>query len=295
MKNRVRYGAALLAASLLAAGVKAEERAGLKVYISVDMEGVGGVVTRDQTGPQGWEYEQARKWMTAEANAAIAGAFEAGATELLVSDSHGNAQSLLLDELDKRARLVRGWPRKLIMMEGIDDTFDAVLFIGYHASAGMRHATLAHTMSSRRVFEIKLNGQKVPEAGFNAAIAGHFGVPVVLVSGDQTIIAETRSLLGAVEGAEVKTGIGTVASMMHPEQAQELIREKTKAALGRLGDFKPWRLSTPITLEVTFKAEGDAEVAGFLPGVRMVDGRTIQYTGKDMVEISGLLSALLGL
>jgi D-amino peptidase len=212
-----------------------------------------------------------------------------------VSDSHGNAQSLILDELDPRVRLIRAWPRKLIMMEGIDETFDAAIFIGYHASAGKRHATLAHTMSSRRLFNLKLNGQTVPEAGFNAAIAGHFGVPVVLVSGDQTIIAETRALVGAIEGAEVKTGIGTVAKMIHPTKAQALIKERAKAALGRLGDFKPWRLSTPITIEITFKSEENAEVVGFFPGVRMVDGRTIQYTGKDMVEISGFLSALLGL
>ncbi len=295
MRKQSRVAVLLPLACLLTIGTSAEQPAGLKVYISVDLEGIGGVVTRDQTGPQGWEYQQARKWMTAEVNAAIRGAFAAGATEVLVSDSHGNAESLILDELDKRARLIRGWPRKLIMMGGIDESFDAVLLIGYHASAGMRDATLAHTMSSGRIFDIKLNGQKVPEAGFNAAIAGHFGVPVVLVSGDQTIIAQTRELLGDIEGAAVKTGIGTVASMMHPEAAQALIEEKAKLALGRLGDFRPWRLSVPITLEITFKSEPDAEMAAFLPGVRLVDARTIQYSGKDMAEVAGLVAALLHL
>lgn len=295
MKRFAGMAAAVLIACLLPPGAAAQTAKKLKVYISVDMEGIGGVVTSDQTGPQGFEYQQARQWMTGEANAAIQGAFEAGATEVLVSDSHGNAESLLPDELDPRVRLIRGWPRKLIMMEGIDSSFDAVLFIGYHASEGMRHATLAHTMRGARIVDIKLNGQKVPEAGFNAAVAGHFGVPVVLLSGDQTVIDETRRLLGELEGAEVKTGIGTVAKMMHPEKAQALIREKTRTALGRLGDFKPWRLPTPIILEVIFKEERDAEVAGYLPGVRQLDGRTIQYTGKDMVEISGLLAVLTGL
>jgi D-amino peptidase len=284
-----------LAGLLAPAGGAAQAPKKLKVYISVDMEGIGGVVTSDQTGPQGFEYETAREWMTAETNAAIQGAFEAGATEVLVSDSHGNAESLLPDELDPRVRLIRGWPRRLIMMEGIDESFDAALFIGYHASEGMRHATLAHTMRGVKVIDIKLNGQKVPEGGFNAAVAGHFGVPVVLVSGDQTVIAEVRRLVGDLEGAEVKTGIGTVASMMPPAKSQALIREKTRAALARLKDFKPWRLEAPITLEVVFKEERDAEVAGYLPGVKMLDGRTIQYTGKDMVEISGLLAVLLGL
>jgi len=291
MKLALRAYSPLLAALCLLAPLasQSQQREGLKVYISVDMEGIGGVVTRDQTNPQGWEYQQARKWMTGETNAAIEGAFEAGASEVLVSDGHGNAQSLILDELDKRARLIRGWPRMLGMLEGIDETFDAVIFIGYHASAGMRHATLAHTMSSTRIFDIKLNGQRVPEAGFNAAIAGHFGVPVVLISGDQTVIAQTRELLGDVEGAEVKTAIGPVASMMHPEKAQALIKEKTKVALARLSDFKPWRLSTPITLEITYKSEQHAETIGYTPGAKMVDGRTVQYIGKDMVEISRFL------
>lgn len=295
MKRPWTIGLAAILAALLVAAAAAQEPKKLKVYISVDMEGIGGVVSGDQTSPEGWEYQQARKWMTGEANAAIQAAFDAGASEVLVSDSHGNAESLLLDELDNRARLIRGWPRKLLMMEGIDASFDGVIFIGYHASEGMRHATLAHTMSSRRVFDIKLNGQKVPEAGFNAAVAGHFGVPVMLISGDQTVIAETRALVGNLEGAEVKTGISPVAKMMHPEKAQGLIREKTRTALGRLRDFKPWRLSAPITMELIFKDERDAELAGYLPGARMLDGRTVQFTGKDMVELSGILAVLLGL
>ncbi len=281
-------------AFLLAATAPAQEKK-LKVYISVDMEGVGDVVTRDQTGPAGFEYAQARRWMTAEANAAITAAFEAGATEVLVSDSHGNAQNLLADELDSRARLIRAWPRHLIMMDGIDDTFDAVIFIGYHASAGKRHATLAHTMSSARIYHIKLKGVEVPEGGFNAAIAGHFGVPVVMISGDQTVIAEVRALVGPIEAAEVKRGSGVVAVMMHPTKAQELIREKTKAALGRLRDFKPWKLQTPITMEIAFKWERDAELAGMIPGAKMLDGRTVQFTGKDMVELAGLVEVIANL
>jgi D-amino peptidase len=281
-------------ACLLVVAPPAQEKK-LKVHISVDMEGIGDVVTRDQTGPAGFEYQQARKWMTAEANAAIAGAFEAGATEVLVTDSHGNALSLLPDELDPRARLFRAWPRKLIMMDGIDETFDAAIFIGYHASAGKRHATLAHTMSSGRIYSIKLNGIEVPEGGFSAATAGHFGVPVVMISGDQTVIAEVRALVGNIEAAEVKHGSGVVAVMMHPSQAQELIREKTKAALGRLKDFKPWKLQTPITLEIAFKWERDAELAGMIPGARMLDGRTVQFTGKDMPELAGLVEVIANL
>jgi D-amino peptidase len=294
MRKRFAAVLVLALACWLGSTAPAQEKK-LKVYISVDMEGIGDVVTRDQTSPQGFEYAQARKWMTAEANAAIAGAFEAGATEVLVSDSHGNALNLLADELDPRARLIRAWPRKLIMMDGIDESFDAVIFIGYHASAGKRHTTLAHTMSSARIYHIKLNGIEAPEGGFNAAIAGHFDVPVVMISGDQTVIAEVRAQVGPIEAAEVKHGSGVVAVMMHPTKAQELIREKAKAALARLKDFKPWKLQAPITLEVAFKWERDAELAGMIPGAKMLDGRTVQFTGKDMVELAGLVEVITNL
>jgi D-amino peptidase len=286
--NRVH---AVALAVLLAAPASAQEGK-LKVYISMDMEGIGGVVSRDQTDPSGFEYEQARKWMTGEANAAIQAAFESGASEVLVSDSHGNAESVLPDELDERVRLIRGWPRKLLMMEGIDESFGAAMFIGYHASEGMRHATLAHTMSGGKIQDLKLNGKRVPEAGFNAAIAGHFGVPVVLISGDQTVIAETRALVGDIEGAEVKTGMGAVASMLHPKRAQALVKDRAKKALARRADFEPWKLEAPITLEIAFKSEADAENAGYLPGARIVDGRTVQFTGKDMVEVSGFFAGV---
>jgi D-amino peptidase len=164
---------------LLAASVTQAQPEELKIYISVDMEGIGGVSTWDvQAGSEGSEYEKFRKLMTAEANAAIQAAFDAGATQVLVSDSHGNGQNLDIELLDKRVRLIRAWPRPLLMMQGLDSTFDAAVFIGYHAREGQSKAVLAHTMSSRGVFEIKLNETVVPETGFNAAIAGDFGVPV---------------------------------------------------------------------------------------------------------------------
>ena len=265
----------------------------LKVYISADIEGIGGVVSRMQTSAGGEEYQRFRRFMTQEVNAAIEGAFAAGATEVVVSDSHGSGQNILIEELNKEAKLIRDWPRPLIMMEGIDETFDAVFLIGYHAKEGSRDATLAHTMSGSRIFDIKLNGVSVPEAGFNAAIAGHFGVPVALISGDQTVVAQVKELLGDVEGVMVKEGIGTVAKTIHPEKAQQLIKEGAIRALRRLREFQPYRLQTPITLEIIFKDEVYATLVGMLPGVEQLDGRTISFTGKDMVEVSKFLSAIL--
>lgn len=263
----------------------------LKVYISADMEGIGGVVTSLQLSPGQPEYERFREFMTGEVNAAIEAALEAGATEIVVSDSHGNAQNLLVEKLNPAARLVRSWPRPLLMMQGIDETFDAAIFIGYHAAEGIPESVLAHSMSGTRISWIKLNGTTVPEAGFNAAIAGHFGVPVILVAGDQGIIAQARQLLGDIEGAEVKHAYGVTSAMtLHPTAAQKLIHERTRAALARRKDFKPYRLPTPITLEVAFKRIVDAEILAMLPGVERPAGNVVRFRARDMVEAAKFLT-----
>ena len=269
----------------------------LKVYISADMEGIGGVSTwQIQAGSQGREYEKFRRLMTQEVNAAIAGAFDAGATEVLVSDSHGDGQNIDVELLDLRAHLIRAWPRPLVMMQGVDNTFDAAVFIGYHASEGQPTAILAHTMSSRRIFEIKLNGVVVPEAGFNAAIAGEFGVPVVFLAGDQTIGEEARRLLGPIETVAVKQATGFFsATMMHPSEAQRLIREGVKRAVERRGELKPYKLPHPVKLEITFKDTVNAELVSFLPGVERPRGNAIVFTARDMIEAAKFLEAVMGL
>ncbi len=288
----------LLAAAGFAAQEKLSlERKKLKVYISADMEGVGGVVTWEiQADPHGREYEKFRRLMTQEVNAAIAGAYQAGATEVLVSDSHNDGQNIDVEELYGLAKLVRSWPRPLSMMEGIDETFDAVVFIGYHASEGSAAGVLAHTMSSRRILEIKLNGTPVPEAGFNAAIAGEFNVPVVFLSGDQTIGAEAKKLLGPIETAEVKQAIGFYAAKtMHPEEARQLILQGVKKALERRAELKPYKVAHPVKLEIAFKKIVDAEIVAMLPGVERVRGNAVLFTAKDMIEASKFLEAILSM
>jgi D-amino peptidase len=266
----------------------------LKIYISADMEGVVGVVTSDQLGPSGFEYAKAREFMTGEVNAAIEGAIEAGATEIVISDSHGNGQNLLLERLPKDVILVRSWPRPLMMMEGIDETFDAAIFIGYHSSTTNPDGVRAHTMSSARLADIRLNGISMPEAGINAAIAGHFGVPVIMISGDDAIVEEARALLGDIEGAEVKEAISFhAAKTLMPEAAYDLIREKVKTAIERLGDFQPYQLETPVTLDVRFKNYRPSEVLAYLPIVERTDSHSIRFVGKDMVEVSMFLEFML--
>ena len=262
----------------------------LKVYISVDMEGIAGVVTGDQLGPTGFEYERARTFMTGEALAAIAGARDAGATEIVVSDSHGNGENILIEKLPGNVTIVRSWPRPLMMMEGVDSTFAAAIFVGYHASTTSSAGVRAHTISSANLASVSLNGVAMPEAGINAAIAGRFGVPVVFISGDDVAVDETRRLLGDVEGAVVKQAISFhAASTMTPKAAQQLIREHVKTALQRRSAFKPYVVRAPVTLDVIFKNYRPAEMLAFLSSVQRTTSHGIRFVGKDMVEVSKFL------
>jgi D-amino peptidase len=266
----------------------------MKIYISADMEGVVGVVSGDQLGPGSFEYERFRGFMTAEVNAAIEAAKEAGATEIVVSDSHGNAENLLIEKLPTDITLVRGFPRPLMMMQGLDETFDGVIYIGYHASTTNPQGVRAHTMSSARLADIRLNDISMTEGGFNAAIAGHFGVPVIMVSGDDAAVNEVSALLGDIEGAVVKWNYGFhSAKTMMPEPAYALIREKVKKAVGRIKDFKPYKVKTPVQLDVRFKAYRPSELLSYLPIVERTDSHSIRFMGKDMIETSRFMEFIL--
>ena len=279
--------ATVLVASLLLAGSASAQQRPLKVLISVDMEGITGVVTAEQLGPTGFEYGRFREFMTAEVLAAIEGARQAGATEFVVSDSHGNGQNLLIDRLPADVTVIRSWPRPLMMMEGIDSTFAAALLIGYHAGTTSLAGVRAHTISSARITDVKLNGVTVPEAGISAAIAGRFGVPVVLISGDDATIDEARRLLGEVEGAVVKRALGfESAATMTPEAAQRLIRERSRAAVARRATFKPYVVRAPVTLDVGFKHYKPAEVLAYLPNVERTSAHSVRFVGRDIVDVS---------
>ena len=262
----------------------------MKIYISADMEGVVGVVTNEQLGPQGFEYARFREFMTEEVNAAILAAFEAGATEVVVSDSHGNGQNLLIEKLPKNILLIRAWPRPLMMMQGIDETFAGAIFIGYHTATTNTQGVRAHTISSARLADVRLKGVSLSEAGLNAAIAGHFNVPVIMISGDDAVVKETQALLGDVEGAVVKWSSGFhSAKTLMPGASYQLIREKVKKAIGRIKDFKPYKLAAPIQLDVRFKNYRPSEVLSYLSIVERTDAHSIRFTGKDMIEVSKFL------
>lgn len=286
-RHFVAGAAFLLLAMPYVADATDTARKPLRVFISADMEGVAGVVNGAQLAPGEFEYEKFRRLMTAEVNACIEGAFAAGATHVTVADSHGNGLSLLPEELNPRARLVRSWPRPLAMVEGIDQGYDALLLLGYHASIGTLGAVRAHTMSSKRIYGMRLNGVHASEALLSAAVAGHYGVPVVLVSGDDKTIDEARKTISdKITGVVVKRAIGYhSADNLSPQQARQALLNGTKEALANLSRYKPLTVAKPVKLEIAFKNMMNAEVLSLLPVIERVDGATIRFTGKDMPEV----------
>jgi D-amino peptidase len=255
----------------------------MNVLISVDMEGVAGVVASDHVRSTHKEYERFRKLMTGEANAAIEGALAGGATRVVVNDSHGGMTNLLIEEMNPAAELISGSPKPFGMMQGIGPDVDAVFLIGYHAASGTAAAVLEHTWSGRLI-EVRLNERVVGETGLNAALAGAYDTPVLLVSGDRAVTEEAHALLGDVETVPVKEAITrTAARCLHPETAREHIRLAAERAL-RLS-IPPFVVPPPITLRIAFQRALEADMAELLPGSRRIDGRTVEWTGDDMPTV----------
>ncbi len=275
----------LLLALMFAAGAGAQSRDGLKVFISVDMEGVTGVVNVDDASRGGKDYDYFRQTMTREANAAIEGALAAGATEIVVRDSHGSALNLLPEMLNRNSKLLRDWSEgPLVMMEGIDASYDAAVFVGYHARAGTPNGVLDHT-SSGNVTNVTVNGISMPETGYNALMAGHYDVPVVFVAGDQAVCDQAQQLLGNVETVAVKEGIGAAALNLHPEVAREQIREGVERALSNLDDYQPYKLRAPYTLVLTLKTEQNIYRGSLFPGAKRTGDWELTYVGDDIPDI----------
>src|SRR5215208_5586327 len=226
----------------------------MKILIATDMEGITGVTTWDQVTPGHAEYARFRKQMTEDVNAAIRGACDAGAEEVIVADGHWNGSNILIEELDPRARLNTGSPSPFSMMQGIHESIDGVMFVGYHARNGSPNAILDHTWSSRTVANVWLNNILTGEYGLNAAVAGHFGVPVIMVSGDQTACAQVTELLGNVETAIVKQASSRFsAECLAPQVSQELIYQAAGRAVQRVAEADVtdlFRLDTPIRVTV---------------------------------------------
>jgi len=297
MKTRMRIkllALICLASTLATTNVCYSQSDGPKIYISADMEGLAEVINSEYLGSSGTEYMIARRILTEEVVAAIEGARSAGAGQIVVSDSHGSAMNLLLDGLPDDIEVVRGWPRPLIMMEGIDETFDGVIFIGYHSGTTNPEGVRAHTMSSANLTGVHINGVAMNEAGFNAAIAGHFNVPVIMVSGDDATILETRELIGDFEAVITKKAISYHAAQLKSRAAVlDLTREAASRAVTRIREFRSFKPEVPVTMDVSFKNYRPVQLLGFLPVFKLKDSHTVSYTAVDMTEASSVLEFIL--
>jgi D-amino peptidase len=291
---KTRFRATLLvsliacsALTLVPAYTAAQQARPLKVFISVDMEGLAGVVTSGDVSPTGQDYAHFRSIMAGETNAAIDGAFRAGATYVLVRDSHGSKENLLPADVDARAHLLRGvsaGPKN--MMEGIDSTFDAVVFIGYHARAGTPNAILEHT-SNGNVMDVSINGVSLPEGGYNALVAGLAGVPVVFASGDRALVDQLRALLGPIEAVAVKQEIGDASLGMSPKQAQDEIRRGVETAVRNRARAKAYALRPPYTMVLKVRQEKP-----LFEGARRTGEGEFTFTSSDLLQVLAAFNAM---
>ncbi|UED72345.1 M55 family metallopeptidase [Brevibacillus sp. DP1.3A] len=266
----------------------------MKVFISLDMEGISGLSEWEDVIPGRRHYEAGRRLLTQDVNAAIEGALEAGATEIIVNESHGPMNNIILEELHPQADVIRGFFKPLCMMQGIDSSCDAAFFIGYHGKAGTGDAVLNHTLSGLAIHRLILNGKEVGEAGLNAAIAGAFGVPVVLVTGDSQTAKEVEEDIPGVFTVAVKTGItGLSSQAMHPVRARELIRQQAKEALLHRSTVKPLAQRVENTIEVEFTKSQFATAVSWMPGIELIEGRTVRFHSPDLVSMMPVLQAML--
>ena len=271
----------------------------MRVFISADIEGIGCVVRGEHSSPEGRCHEFARQQMTTEVNAAARGAFDAGASRVVIADAHNIGLNLIPDQLDERVLLVTGSPRPLSMMEGVSLGFEAVFLIGYHAMAGTADSPINHTFT-RRVAGLRLNGLSIGEIGLSAVLAGYYNTPVCLVTGDDRACAEAKTLLPDIETVEVKQGLGSYAAIcLHPARCRELIYEGAGKALARASKPAPYVLPNgPVSMEVDFTTSSAVDRVTGLPGVERLSGVTVRYQGRDCLEafkVFNIMTDLIGL
>jgi len=271
----------------------------MKILIAADMEGITGVVHWHQVETAHPEYARFRRLMTADVNAAISGAFSGGATSISVTDGHHLGRNILIEELDERAVLNSGSPMPLSMVHGVDRGVDGVMFIGYHGRIGSRNAILDHTWSDEEVANLWINERLFGEAGLNGSVCGHFNVPVIMISGDQTVCAEAGEFFGNLETAVVKRAIGRMAAeCLPPAMTRKLIAGAAERAVRRLINGQtqaPLKVLTPITMVLEFVQSDMADKAMIMPGAARLEDRRVGYTAENMVTIYLAFRTLLAL
>ncbi|HEY8322951.1 MAG TPA: M55 family metallopeptidase [Ktedonobacterales bacterium] len=260
----------------------------MKLYISTDFEGVAGIVDWDQIMVGSHDYEMGRRLLLGELNAAIDGALQAGAQSILVNDSHSSMRNLDPEQLHGSASLLSGKHKPLYMMEGLDSSFDAIFFLGYHGSMGASHAALSHSYNPRAIWEARINGEIVGETALNALVAAHYGVPIALVSGDEVTVEEAQRLTPAPHGAAVKRSITRYAAeSVHPTVARERLRQAAYEALTMQKPASAPNFPRPTTVELTFLTADMAEMSAWVRGVELApdDARTVRFGGDDLLDL----------
>ena len=258
----------------------------MKLYLSTDFEGTSGIVAWEQIIEGNAEYEQGRKLLTAEVNAVIAGAMDAGANEFVVNDAHNAMRNLHPQDLFGRASLITGKHKPLYMMEGLDETFDGICFVSYHGSIGAARAILSHTYNPRAIWEVRINGEIVGESGLNALVAAYYQVPIIFVSGDSTTAQEAQWIAPQAEKVVVKESLGRFAAThIHPTVACELLRAGAAQAVNDIGKMQPPPFKLPVTIEITFLVADMAEIALWIRGVELVSPRTVKIIGDNLLDL----------
>lgn len=258
----------------------------MKLFLSTDFEGTSGIVAWEQIIEGDAEYAQGRLLLTNEVNAVIAGAQEAGASEFVVNDAHSFMRNLHPQDLLGEATLITGRHKPLYMMEGLDSSFDGALFVSYHGSIGAERAILSHTYNPRAIWEARINGEIVGEAGINALVAAHYGVPIIFVSGDEVTAREAELIAPQAEKVVVKHSLGRfAASHIHPSVACRLLREGTSRAVRNIEHMRPPAFEQPVVLEVTFQVADMAEMSCRVRGVERVAPRTIAMRDENLLDL----------
>ena len=261
----------------------------MRVFIMTDLEGATGVAGEwSDFNPGGKEHESAKNLLTGDVNAAINGAVEGGAEGIVVLDGHGAAFSIILEDLDSRAQLIRG--RRIMELEGLDESFDLMFAVGAHSMAGTPDGILTHTLSHVGIDNISLNRQPVGEIGLWAALAGHFGVPLGLVTGDLAAVTEARVVLGEIETVAVKEATSRFAAKcLHPKVTWKMISDAAKRAIARAKEFLTYKPKVPVELKVEYHDSERADRVAKRKGVVRIDGRTVSCSGDDVLEVYAAL------
>jgi D-amino peptidase len=278
---------ALLALTLLASTASAQRP--LRIFISVDVEGLGGVGTPAMTSSTGKDYAVSRRLATDEVNAVVAAIFRRGQAEILVNDSHGDMQNLLHTELDPRVQYIQGAVKPYGMVEGLDASFDGAVFLGYHARAGTANGFLAHT-GSGSVKGLWINDVEMGEGEMNAAFAGALGVPVLLAAGDSAFVEQFSSTVRGAQMVTTKTAVTPIsARLLHPTVVRARLTAATDRALAGIGSARPYEIGSPLRVRLRLADVTTSQILEAIPGVRQLDGYTVEFTATSMADAYRLI------